>query len=1041
MPILQQLTGKFKVGKGIFQTKVQRVWYAVLCLWVPVWIKAQLIDPFPFQFRLYTTQQGLSDNNTYRCLQDGYGFLWITTLNGLNRFDGNRFVQYRHLPGDTNSLAENDLPALAIDAENRIWTGGKMGINLLDQTTGKVTRLAGKQWPGEVAALAYDSSRKCIWVAHRNGMARLTANPAVKMDDNIVIPLNQPPNHIKPLPNGWILMHVTRRQSWAYHPEKKVLRKLAPYNWLTGTLVTADSRAWVCGWGTGIHQLHDTGFDARSSYYPELENYSVVISDIAEAPALTGDSVLWVIGTNTGKMLYHKQKKTIIHRFAYKPEWQVGTAVELHNSAYYAPNGTLWICSWLGLEKITNHTNQFHKGELPALHTVQYNMLSGIQPHSSRPGMLWVGIHGSGIALMEGSTGIIEKSWYRISPVRGQDIYYGNRWIQSLYRDKKGTIWGGSYDGFVRIQQDRLTFITLPGEKNKTLYGEYSLLDSTGWLWMTCWKGLVGYHTGTGQKKVYEVEPLFKQKNEFPVLEGLATDALGNKYLGGQFGLLRFTNGLEDTNRLNYLPQGGVERIIGLAVAGKFLLIGSQSGLWQYNLNTGKSSHISAEWVPVHAHGMKPDWLGNVWMYTASGLVKYNPQSGESAVFSTLDGLYAVNNDWATLFAYNGQMYLGHRMAFSKWHPGLAGKNQHRPQVMVSEVWVNGQRLVMPPLLVDTALGEIPYASKSIRFDFTAFEPVQPDALDFRWRILGYDTLWKKAGAERNALFTSLPAGKYTFEIQALNSNGLPSVNTIKVSFQISRPWWQKPWLIILLLAAIGYGVAAMVNWREKRILARANAEVALQKQIAGLQMATLRSQMNPHFIFNSLNSIQKFIWENKQDDASEYLSKFSRLVRSILELSREEMVTLQQEIDLLKLYISLEHRRCNGSFEYEIVVHDEPATTASKIPPMLLQPFVENAIWHGLSPLKNRPGLLKIEVVKAGEGLVITITDNGIGRVESAKIKAARVAAKAQSMGMQLTAQRLHLLQMQLQRPLQYTVADLYPDTAETGTVVTLRL
>jgi hypothetical protein len=668
-------------------------------------------------------------------------------------------------------------------------------------------------------------------------------------------------------------------------------------------------------------------------------------------------------------------------------------------------------------------------------------MLSGIQPHSSRPGMLWVGIHGSGIALMQGSTGVIEKSWYRVSPVKGQDIYYGNRWIQSLYRDKNGIIWGGSYDGFVRIEHNQLSFITLLKAKNKSLYGEYSLLDSLGWLWMTCWKGLVGYHTATGQKKIYEIEPLLMHKKEFPVFEGLATDAAGYKYLGGQYGLLRFKNGLTDTTRLTYLPKGGVERIIGLAVVGKHLLIGSQSGLWVYHLATAQSRHVSAAFVPVHAHGMKADQLGNVWIYTASGLVKFNPETGEVAVFSTLDGLYAINNDWATIFQYNGQMYLGHRMAFSKWHPDHVGKNMERPQVMVTDVWVNGKKITMPPLNKDTVLGLIPYSSKSIQFSFTAFENVQPDAIDFRWRIIGYDSLWKKAGSERNALFTSLPFGKYTFELQAFNSSGLPSANIIKIYFEVSRPWWQKPWVILLVLTAVGYIMVYIVNWRESRIMAKANAEVALQKEIAGLQMATLRSQMNPHFIFNSLNSIQKFIWENKQDDASEYLSKFSKLMRSILELSREELVTLQQEMDLLKLYIALEHRRCNGSFEYEIVIHQQVDTLKCKLPPMLLQPFVENAIWHGLSPLKSRPGQLRIEVEKDGEGLLIKITDNGIGRVEAAKINAAKRVGKTQSIGMELTKQRLHLLQMQLQRPLQYEVSDLYSNCTETGTQVILQL
>lgn len=1004
-------------------------------------LSAQLINPYPFQFSLYTTQQGLSHNYTYKCLQDGFGLLWITTLKGLNRFDGNRFEHWFHLPDDSNSLADNDLPALAIDGLNCIWTGGAHGISILNQNTGKVKRLSDKLWPANVIDMVYDSGRMCMWVLNRSGIAKIGTQENTKLLDTLSIAFDQTPNSISVLPTGWIIIHVNRRASWVYHPEKKELRKLDAYTWLTATHITASKDVWVCGWSTGLHQLKDTGFGPAFSFYPELENHGIVVSALAEAPALTGDSLIWLIATNTGKMLYHKQKKAIVHRFTYRPEWQTGTSVELHNSAFYAPNGTLWVCSWMGLEKITNYTNQFQKGELPALHTTQYNMLSGIVPHASRPGMLWVSIHGSGIVLMDGRTGNIEKSWFRVYPAKNDDLYYGKRWVQSLFRDKNGVIWGGSYDGFVRVEKNQVSFVNLLSQEKKSLYGEFSILDSLGWLWMTCWKGLIGYHTATGEKKIVELEPLKGHKKEFPLLEGLATDEAGYKYMGGQYGLLRFRDGLSDSTRLTYLPKGGVERIIGLAVVDNCLIIGSESGIWQYHLETRKSKHISATRIPVHAHGMKSDWLGHVWVYCADGLVKYHPESGEMAVFSTLDGIYAINKDWATLFQFDSLMYLGHRMAFSKWHPGLAGKNQQRPQVMITDILVNGKRLALSPMHTDTTMGELLHSSKNLQFNFTAIENLQPDAIEFRWRLSGYDTLWKKAGSERNALFTSLPAGDYLFEIQAFNSNGLPSLSTVKIGFVVKRPWWQNPWLILALLAAIGFMVAATFNWREKRIIAKANAEVALQKQIAGLQMATLRSQMNPHFIFNSLNSIQKFIWENKQDDASEYLSKFSRLVRSILELSREEVVNLQQEIDLLKLYISLEHRRCNGSFEYEIVVHPEVDTLQTKLPPMLLQPFVENAIWHGLSPLKSRPGHLKIEVLKVGEGLQITITDNGIGRIEAGRIKASKVSNQSQSMGMQLTGQRMHLLQTQLQRPVEYSVFDLYTDTGETGTLVTIRV
>ncbi|MCU0334854.1 MAG: histidine kinase, partial [Chitinophagaceae bacterium] len=774
------------------------------------------------------------------------------------------------------------------------------------------------------------------------------------------------------------------------------------------------------------------------SFYPQLDNHGIVCSDLAEAPALTGDSLLWILGTNTGKMLYDRRSKSIVHRFEYKPEWQLGTGVELHNSCFYAPNGILWVCSWLGLEKITNYTNQFQKGELPALHTVQYNMLSGIQPHATRPGMLWVGIHGSGVALMNGNTGQIEKSWFRVSPVSDDDLYYGKRWVQSLYRDGKGVIWGGSYDGFVRIAGADVSFVRLADRQNKTLFGEYSLLDSTGWLWMTCWRGLVGYHPASGQRRVAEVVPLPQHQRQFPVLEGLATDAQGYKYVGGQFGLLRFRNGLEDTLRLRYLPGGGVERIIGLAVVQQQLVIGSESGLWLYHLATGQAKHISATWRPVHAHGMKADWLGHVWIYTAEGLVKFTPATNELAVFTTVDGIYAINSDWATLFHYNGEMYLGHRMAFSRWLPNGVGANSSVPQPVITQVLVNGALLPLAPFRQQQWVASP--QQQRWEFQFTAFEYQQPDKLRFAWRLLGFDSSWQFTG-NRELSFANLKAGKYVLEIMAYNSSGRAAAVPARFSFEIPLPWWARPWARVLQVLLALAAVWALVKWRERRIVQRAAAENLQTRQLAEMQMATLRSQMNPHFIFNSLNSIQKFIWENKQDDASEYLSKFARLIRQILELSGRDLISLKQELDLLKLYVELEHRRCNASFDYQIEVAAGLDADSVQLPPMLLQPFVENAIWHGLSPLKSRAGLLSIKAAytPAG-GLHISIADNGIGRSEAARLKAAS-SLQRQSVGMQLTERRMQLLGTVLQRDIRYQIDDYFPDQIETGTVITIWL
>lgn len=195
---------------------------------------------------------------------------------------------------------------------------------------------------------------------------------------------------------------------------------------------------------------------------------------------------------------------------------------------------------------------------------------------------------------------------------------------------------------------------------------------------------------------------------------------------------------------------------------------------------------------------------------------------------------------------------------------------------------------------------------------------------------------------------------------------------------------------------------AAEETRRKKEELSKMN------EQIAQLELASLRSQMNPHFIFNSLNSIHKYIWENKQEDASEYLTKFSKLVRMILENSKEKEVPLSDEINMLQLYIELEHRRCNGKFNYSITVDDNVDAGNIAIPSMLVQPYVENAIWHGLVQ-KDGTGILNVSFAISSQ-LECVIEDDGIGREKAMEIKSSK-QDKHKSLGLSITSKRVGLL------------------------------
>ena len=229
----------------------------------------------------------------------------------------------------------------------------------------------------------------------------------------------------------------------------------------------------------------------------------------------------------------------------------------------------------------------------------------------------------------------------------------------------------------------------------------------------------------------------------------------------------------------------------------------------------------------------------------------------------------------------------------------------------------------------------------------------------------------------------------------------------------------------------------------EKRILAE--KELQLQKlenerRIADMEMIALRSQMNPHFIFNCLNSINRFVLRNDTESASDYLTKFSKLMRMVLENSKQVLIPLEEEVKCLELYIQMEQFRCKNSFTYYVKYHDGVNTEEAMIPPLLLQPFVENAIWHGVNP-KEGDGKIGIEFFQKEETLYCVIKDNGIGRKKASELKS-QLSEHHKSMGLQITKERLAILGEQDSNESPVEIEDLYDENSNAaGTKVTIRI
>lgn len=302
----------------------------------------------------------------------------------------------------------------------------------------------------------------------------------------------------------------------------------------------------------------------------------------------------------------------------------------------------------------------------------------------------------------------------------------------------------------------------------------------------------------------------------------------------------------------------------------------------------------------------------------------------------------------------------------------------------------------------------VEYATDEIDFsiDFLDYELRQD--VQFKYRLAGHEKHWNYRN-ESVLHYSKLAPGDYTFEIAYQNANGLWSPITQLFDLKKAKPFWQMPLFIIGVFLFLGLCTWLLIRSRYNQI----RKEELAKYNLLDLERQALQSQMNPHFIFNAMTSIQSLILEKETDAAIEYLVRFAKLTRLALNHSTEAYVPIENEIQLIENYAEIEQMRFSNKFEYTISLEDH--LNYFQIPPMLIQPFVENAILHGFE-MQDGGGLLHVSFERNTQNtLVCTIDDNGSGR----KINPRKIQ---KSMGVRLIVDRLNLLLPEVVEPVTYT-------------------
>lgn len=398
-----------------------------------------------------------------------------------------------------------------------------------------------------------------------------------------------------------------------------------------------------------------------------------------------------------------------------------------------------------------------------------------------------------------------------------------------------------------------------------------------------------------------------------------------------------------------------------------------------------------------HLQGISEDSLGNVFFATAEGLHIYLPSRDKVDQISLWDGLPTNDLLHAYQVLQNKDIVLGIANGLVRITPKDMLSRTLSNRLAITKIMVNG--LWRYP---ESDRIELNQRERNIMVYFSDLNYTDPNKVFYRYRISPADE-WITIGNNPEISFNQLSPGDYTIDILCYDNLGFTQQKQLHISLIVPPTFVESKLfygLLILLLIAFALAI-------HRYLLNRQRKEEAYKRQIKEREMQMLRAQMNPHFMFNTLNSINSYIIQNHSQDASRYLTSFSKLMRNILDNSTKQLIPLEKEIQTLRLYLELESVRLEHRFDYLIKMDSDLDLSNTCLPPMLIQPFVENAIWHGIATKKEQ-GTIALYFTSEEEGrLTVVISDDGIGR---AKAKKQSFQKNLPSHGIKIVEERLLL-------------------------------
>lgn len=983
-----------------------------------------------YTFRNYSVEEGVAQSQVYCLLQDSRGYLWLGTRGGgISRFDGMSFKTYSTKDG----LCNNYVWSIKEDEQHNLWIATNNGLSKFNGMKFENFYPEGNQKAVSVQDFVIEHPNEIV-LATQAGMYLFKNRRFSNLNDQLHVQKQAYYTICKINNEYWCGngdgLSILSTQHDQFRLEKNTVlfgeKKVA----INVIRKDAMNQVWIGTYGDGVFVVKK---NQLIKYAPNTLLDHQTILDIYQ----DANQNIWFATLSNGACQANLISNTLnwITEHEGLSNNHIRSVIQDRSGNYWLGTSGGGVCNYFGKQFVHFDTHAGLGG----------NFIYSIYKDSRN--RLWIGTSGNGLTVLDSS---------RFQIFNGSNGF-ANVKVKAIIEDNHGNIYFGT-DGNGTYMLADSTFISLP--QFGTMYIRGFAKDVQGNIWMaTAGNGLFKI-TPSGENGMNMIV------QHYTTQEGLLHDRLTCVMINQRQQIVYGTesNGIgfmqDDSVRKTAitvnegLPSNSIRSLcedrkgnLWIGTAGDGIACYVLNGMNYVKRNNDYNSSLKSNNIYL----LSCDASNHLFVGSETGIDDLELDSNKRVVktkhYSKGEGFLGIETCQNSVFAEaDGTIWFGTINGLSKFNPGSKVKNAHEPITTINNVRLfynaldtQKYRHCISDWNRITHL-ELPYNKNHLTFDFTGINLSNPDAVLYQWKLENSDEEWSPPTTQHTVTYSNIPPGHYIFNVRACNEDGVWNKTPATFSFTILTPLWKKPWF----LGVCGLAFLSILYFLYRRRIAsikqKAKAQqeqLQLEKELSELEHKALRLQMNPHFLFNALNSIQSLIGTNNEQEARYYLAKFSSLMRQILDNSRASTIALQEEIHTLENYLLIE-KFCNGNrFDYHIEIDPEIELDYVKIPPMLLQPFVENSIKHGLRYLKERKGIIHVSFSEVGNYIECTVVDNGIGRKQAEIMNKQGKETYHTSTALRVIQERLDLLKGNEEvKPIQ--IIDLYNEKNEaTGTKV----